>query len=123
QLHHALAPIVFALALAAFFGCGYLVRRYEIGLQHRPNARYPIPLWPLSTRKDHKPYSAGSRNGATWNIWCVPPEPSQVIAIRRVRRRVDLEPWTAIRHGFASGVAVICGAWSLADHLSSSPSS
>jgi hypothetical protein len=29
QLHHALAPIVFALALAAFFGCGYLIRRYE----------------------------------------------------------------------------------------------
>jgi len=29
QLHHALAPIVFTLALAAFFGCGYLVRRYE----------------------------------------------------------------------------------------------
>jgi membrane protein DedA with SNARE-associated domain len=36
QLHHALAPIVFALALAAFFGCGYLIptlRRpaYSIG--------------------------------------------------------------------------------------------
>src|SRR5262249_62041345 len=29
QLQHALAPIVFALVLAAFFGCGYLVRRYE----------------------------------------------------------------------------------------------
>jgi hypothetical protein len=29
QLHHALAPIVFAIALAAFFGCGHLVRRYE----------------------------------------------------------------------------------------------
>ena len=29
QLHHALAPIVFAVAVAAFFGCGYLVRRYE----------------------------------------------------------------------------------------------
>ncbi len=29
QLHHALAPIVFALALAGFFGCGYLIRRYE----------------------------------------------------------------------------------------------
>ena len=29
QVHHALAPIVFGLALAGFFGCGYLVRRYE----------------------------------------------------------------------------------------------
>src|SRR5215472_7810139 len=35
----------------------------KIGLQHRPNARYPAPLWPLSTRKDHKPDSASSRNG------------------------------------------------------------
>src|SRR5437764_12075268 len=26
QLHHALVPIAFALALAAFFGCGYLIR-------------------------------------------------------------------------------------------------
>src|SRR6516162_7090624 len=26
----------------------------KIGLQHRPNARYPAPLWPCSTRKDHK---------------------------------------------------------------------
>src|SRR5260221_8869875 len=32
QLHHALAPFVFALALAAFFGCGYLIRRYEARL-------------------------------------------------------------------------------------------
>jgi hypothetical protein len=29
QLHHVLAPIVFALALAGFFACGYLIRRYE----------------------------------------------------------------------------------------------
>jgi membrane protein DedA with SNARE-associated domain len=54
QLHRALAPIVFAVALAAFFGCGYLIRRYEdrptvlsdatrIGLQYWPNARYPAP--------------------------------------------------------------------------------
>src|SRR6516162_368017 len=26
----------------------------KIGLQHRPNARYPAPLEPRSTRKDHK---------------------------------------------------------------------
>src|SRR5262245_24903280 len=25
----------------------------KIGLQHRPNARYPAPLWPRSTIKDH----------------------------------------------------------------------
>src|SRR5215831_7710798 len=35
----------------------------KVGLQHRPNARYPAPLWLRSTRKDHKPYSASSRNG------------------------------------------------------------
>src|SRR5262249_41538063 len=29
QLHHALAPVVFALALAGFFGRGYLIRHYE----------------------------------------------------------------------------------------------
>jgi membrane protein DedA with SNARE-associated domain len=29
QLHHALAPLVFALAFAGFFGCGYLIRRSE----------------------------------------------------------------------------------------------
>src|SRR5215471_3349581 len=29
QIHHALAPIVFVLALIGFFGCGYLIRRYE----------------------------------------------------------------------------------------------
>src|SRR6516165_9054571 len=29
----------------------------KIGLQHRPNARYPAPLWLRSTRKDDKPYS------------------------------------------------------------------
>jgi hypothetical protein len=26
QVHHALAPVVFALALVGFFGCGYLIR-------------------------------------------------------------------------------------------------
>src|SRR5262249_54696293 len=25
----------------------------KIGLWHRPNARYPAPLWPRSTMKDH----------------------------------------------------------------------
>src|SRR4029077_10505425 len=33
------------------------------GLQHRPNARYPAPLWPRSTRNDHRPYSAKFAGG------------------------------------------------------------
>src|SRR6516162_10968618 len=44
QLHHALAPIVFALALAAFFGCGYLVRRYEDRLTASAERALPDPL-------------------------------------------------------------------------------
>jgi membrane protein DedA with SNARE-associated domain len=44
QLHHALAPIVFALALAAFFGCGYLVRRYEDRLTALAERALPGPL-------------------------------------------------------------------------------
>jgi membrane protein DedA with SNARE-associated domain len=44
QLHHALAPIVFALALAAFFGCGYLVRRYEDRLTTLAERALPGPL-------------------------------------------------------------------------------
>ena len=44
QLHHALAPIVFALALAAFFGCGYLIRRYENRLTALAERALPGPL-------------------------------------------------------------------------------
>src|SRR6201981_413938 len=44
ELHHALAPIVFALALAAFFGCGYLVRRYEARLIVLAERALPGPL-------------------------------------------------------------------------------
>ena len=44
QLHHALAPIVFALVLAAFFGCGYLVRRYEDRLTASAERALPGPL-------------------------------------------------------------------------------
>ena len=44
QLHHALAPIVFVLALAAFFGCGYLVRRYEARLTALAERALPGPL-------------------------------------------------------------------------------
>src|SRR5262245_6982452 len=44
QLHHALAPIVFALALAVFFGCGYLIRRYEDRLTALAERALPGPL-------------------------------------------------------------------------------
>jgi membrane protein DedA with SNARE-associated domain len=44
QLHHALASIVFAVALAAFFGCGYLVRRYEDRLTALAERALPGPL-------------------------------------------------------------------------------
>src|SRR6266567_8826520 len=48
QLHHALAPIVFALTLAAFFGCGYLIRRYEDRLTVLAEQHYPAPSWQRS---------------------------------------------------------------------------
>ena len=44
QLHHALAPIVLALALAGFFGCGYLIRRYEDRLTELAERALPGPL-------------------------------------------------------------------------------
>jgi membrane protein DedA with SNARE-associated domain len=44
QVHHALAPIVFALALAGFFGCGYLIRRYEDRLTALAERALPGPL-------------------------------------------------------------------------------
>jgi membrane protein DedA with SNARE-associated domain len=44
EIHHALAPIVFALALSAFFGCGYLVRRYEARLTVLAERALPGPL-------------------------------------------------------------------------------
>ena len=44
QVHHALAPIVFALALGGFFGCGYLIRRYEDRLTALAERALPGPL-------------------------------------------------------------------------------
>jgi len=44
QLHHAVAPIVLALALAGFFGCGYLIRRYEDRLAASAERALPGPL-------------------------------------------------------------------------------
>jgi membrane protein DedA with SNARE-associated domain len=51
QLHHALAPIVFALALAAFFGCGYLVRRYEGRLTTLAERALPRPFVAAANEK------------------------------------------------------------------------
>ena len=53
QLHHALAPIVFALALAGFFGCGYLIRRYEDRLTVLAEQALPGPLAAVLTGKGH----------------------------------------------------------------------
>jgi membrane protein DedA with SNARE-associated domain len=44
QLHHAVAPVVFALALAGFLGCGYLIRRYEHRLTALAERALPGPL-------------------------------------------------------------------------------
>src|SRR5262249_36834003 len=44
QVHHALAPIVFALAVGGFFGCVYLIRRYEDRLTALAERALPGPL-------------------------------------------------------------------------------
>jgi membrane protein DedA with SNARE-associated domain len=44
QLHHALAPIVFVLALVGFLGCGYLIRRYEHRFTASAERALPGPL-------------------------------------------------------------------------------
>jgi len=44
QLHHVFASIVFALALAGFFGCAYLIRRYEDRLTALAEQALPGPL-------------------------------------------------------------------------------
>ena len=54
QLHHALTPIVFAVALAACFGCGYLVRRYEDRLTELAERALPGPLVSAVLRRDPK---------------------------------------------------------------------
>jgi len=54
QVHHALAPIVFALALAGFFGCGYLIRRYENRLTASAERALPGPLVAALHVKRHK---------------------------------------------------------------------
>jgi membrane protein DedA with SNARE-associated domain len=44
QLHHAVAGVVFAIALAAFFGVGYLIHRYEHRLIKKAELALPGPL-------------------------------------------------------------------------------
>ena len=44
QMHSALAMVVFVIALAAFFGFGYLVRRYEHRLIEVAERALPGPL-------------------------------------------------------------------------------
>src|SRR4029079_1710097 len=44
QLHHSLAMVVFALALAAFLGAGYLINRYEDRLIEDAERALPGPL-------------------------------------------------------------------------------
>jgi len=54
QVHHALAPFVFALALAGFFTCGYLIRRYEDRLTELAERAIPGPLVAALDVKDKK---------------------------------------------------------------------
>ena len=44
QLHHSLAVVVFAVALAAFLGVGYLIHRYEYQLIEVAERALPGPL-------------------------------------------------------------------------------
>src|SRR5262249_21262987 len=44
QLHHPPAPVPFSVALAGFFGCGYLIRRYEDRLTVLAEQALPGPL-------------------------------------------------------------------------------
>jgi membrane protein DedA with SNARE-associated domain len=44
QLHHAVAGVVFVLALAGFFGIGYLIHRYEHRLIEESERALPGPL-------------------------------------------------------------------------------
>jgi hypothetical protein len=43
-VRHALTPIVFGLAVAGLFGCGYLIRRYEDQLRASVERALPGPL-------------------------------------------------------------------------------
>jgi membrane protein DedA with SNARE-associated domain len=51
QLHHAVAGVVFVLALAGFFGIGYLIHRYEQRLIEAAELALPGPLEDVIARK------------------------------------------------------------------------
>ena len=51
QLHHAVAVVVFVLALAGFFGIGYLIHRYEQRLIDAAELALPGPLEGVIARK------------------------------------------------------------------------
>lgn len=51
QLHAAVAPVVFVVALSAFFGLGYLIHRYEHRLLEEAERSLPGPLDGLVTHK------------------------------------------------------------------------
>ena len=51
QLHHDVAGIVFVLALAGFFGIGYLIHRYEQRLIEAAELALPGPLEDVIARK------------------------------------------------------------------------
>ena len=50
QMHSAVAPVVFVLALGAFFGVGYVIHRYEHRLLEEAERSLPGPLDGLVTR-------------------------------------------------------------------------
>jgi membrane protein DedA with SNARE-associated domain len=52
ELHRVLASAMFILALAAFFGAGYLINRYERRLIEAAEQALPGPLEPAGTRND-----------------------------------------------------------------------
>jgi hypothetical protein len=51
QLHHSLAMVVFAVALAAFLGVGYLINRYEYQLIEAAERTLPGPLETIVAKK------------------------------------------------------------------------
>jgi len=55
QLHHSLAVVVFAVALAVFLGTGYLINRYEYRLIEAAERTLPGPLEAVPTEETSHP--------------------------------------------------------------------
>jgi membrane protein DedA with SNARE-associated domain len=119
QLHHALAPKCSRSRSRLSLDVVTWSDATKIGLQHRPNARYPAPLWPRSTRKDHKPYSAIISEGAIWNIWrargCIHVEETRVHHAARRRGGV------AARGACTAGGKVADHWFARRDHFNPAP--